>query len=117
MKRSILAGLALCLLASSAHAATQVTPIGGYSHDISGTVTLGGTYQQVEPANNDRKNCTVQNPSSATENLNVKIGTMTSPYVLAAGQAISTLNGTVTATDAISVTAATSTHPYSGTCQ
>jgi hypothetical protein len=32
---------------------------------------------------------------------------MVQPYVLSAGQAISTLNGTVTATDAITLTATT----------
>lgn len=87
------------------------------SQDVSGTVTLGGTYQTVAAADSSRRNCTIQNPADATEVLKVKIGTMAQPYVLAAGQAISTLNGTVNARDAITVTAATTSHAFSGTCQ
>lgn len=124
-KRSILSGafatvfllLVTGCTSQSALAATQVTPVGAGSIDISGTVTLGGTYQTAAAANAGRQNCTIQNPSSATESLKVKIGAMAQPYELAAGQAVSTLNGTVTATDAITVTAATTSHAFAGSCQ
>lgn len=117
-KIAALALLAGCLVFSArALAAETVTPIGNYSIDISGTVTLGGTYQQVRAADSSRKNCTIQNPSTATEALNVKIGTMAQPFVLAAGQSISTLNGIVTAIDAITVTATTTAHAFAGFCQ
>lgn len=92
-------------------------PVGGASTDISGTVAAGGVYQTVAAASTSRKNCTIQNPTSATEALLVKFGTMSQAYSLAAGQAISALNGTVVATDAITVTAATTSHAFAGTCQ
>ena len=93
------------------------TPAGGTSTDISGTVTTGGVYQTVAASNTSRKNCTIQNPTTASEPLLVKFGTMTQPYSLNAGQAISALNGTVVAYDAITVSAATTGHAFAGTCQ
>lgn len=117
MKRFCLSVLLFAASISSALAATQVAPVGVYSTDISGTVTVGGTYQQVAAANSSRKNCTIQNPSTATEALNVKIGTMAQPFVLAAGAFISTTNGTTTAIDAITVTATTTSHAFAGICQ
>lgn len=98
-------------------ATTTVEPYSGTSADISGTVTLGGTYQVAAAADTSRKNCTIQNPISATEALLVKFGTQAEPYSLAPGQAISALNGVVVATDAITVTAATTSHAFAGTCQ
>lgn len=87
------------------------------STDIGGTVTTGGSYQTVAAANQSRRNCTVQNPGNATEVLDVKIGTMAQPYVLNAGQGISSNSVGVDATDAITVTAATTGHAFAGTCQ
>lgn len=98
-------------------AATQVSPLNTGARDISGTVTLGGTYQTVAAASSSRYNCTIQNPSDASEPLLVKIGTMTTPYTLGAGQSISTLNGTVNITNIITLTATTTGHPFAGTCQ
>lgn len=113
-----IAGLLLLgLSCTQSLADTTVTPGSGYSTDVSGTVTLGGTYQTAVAANSSRRNCTIQNPADATEVLKVKIGTMAQPYILGAGQAISTLNGTFTARDAITVTAATTSHAFAGTCQ
>ena len=100
-----------------AFAATQVSPMATGAIDISGTVTTGGDYQTVAAANSSRFNCTIQNPSDASEPLLVKIGAMTTPYTLGAGQAISTLNGTVTATNIITLTATTTGHPFAGNCQ
>lgn len=87
------------------------------STDISGTITVGGTFQTAAASSGTRNNCTVQNPSSATESLKVKIGTMAQAFELAPGQAISALNGNVVATDAITVTATTAGHIFAGTCQ
>lgn len=101
----------------SSSSPTPVTPSGSTSTDISGTVTLGGSYQTVAAASSSRKNCTIQNPTTATEVLNVKFGTMTSPYTLNPGDSISALNGVVVATDAITLTAATTNHAFAGTCQ
>jgi opacity protein-like surface antigen len=115
-KRLFLAGV-LVLLSGPALAQTTVQPTTGFSTDISGTVTLGGTYQTVAAASNTRRNCTIQNPSSATESLSVKLGTMVSPYVLGAGQSFSTLNATVGANDAITLTATTTNHAFAGSCQ
>lgn len=112
MKRIL---LALFLVVAGAGGA--VAQVNTTSRDVSGTVTLGGTYQEAVPVSTSRRNCTIQNPANATEVLSVKIGTMAQPYVLDAGQEISTLNGTVNATDAITLTAATTSHAFGGTCQ
>lgn len=92
-------------------------PTGASSSDISGTIASGGSYQTAAAANSNRKNCTLENPTTATEPLFIKFGTMAQPYSLNAGQAISALNGVVVATDAITVSATTTNHSYSGTCQ
>lgn len=94
-----------------------VAPTNATSTDISGTITLGGTYQTAAAASATRKNCSIQNPSTATEALLVKIGTMAQPYSLGAGAGISTNNGVVNATDVITVTATTNGHAFAGTCQ
>lgn len=94
-----------------------VGPVKVIGSDISGTVTAGGTYQQVAAASLSRNNCTIQNPTTATEALLVKLGTMSSPFTLAPGQAISTLNGVVNDVDAITLTATTTAHAFAGLCQ
>lgn len=104
------------LLLAATPVMAQNSP-GSVSTDISGTVASGGTYQTVAVQNSLRKNCTIQNPASATESLSVKLGTMAQPYNLAAGQALSTANGWGGATDAITVTATTTSHAFAGTCQ
>lgn len=109
--------VALFIFSSPAFAATTVSPTNMGARDVSGTVTLGGTYQSVQLANSSRYNCTIQNPSDASEPLLVKFGTMTTPYTLGAGQAISTNNGVVNVTSAITLTATTTGHPFAGTCQ
>lgn len=113
MKRILLA-LFFCVAGAGAAFAQPVTT---GSRDISGTVTLGGTYQEIAPTSTSRKNCTVQNPGNASEVLNVKLGTMAQPFVLNAGQSFSTLNGVVGGNDSITVTAATTGHAFAGTCQ
>ena len=116
MRRSIAALLVAVTLMLDAPAAVAQS-FGHYSVDISGTVTTGGTYQVVAVANVGRLNCTIQNPTTATEVLDVKIGAMANPYTLSPGATISALNGNVVATDVITVTAATTGHAFAGTCQ
>lgn len=96
---------------------TTVLPTGSTSTDISGTVASGGVYQTAAAASGTRKNCTVQNPSTATEPLLVKFGTMAQPYTLGPGFGVMALNGVIVATDAITVTATTTGHAFAGTCQ
>lgn len=87
------------------------------STDISGTVTAGGTYQTVLASNVSRKGCLLQNPTTATEVLNVKVGTMANPYTIAAGSTFSCNNGPLVVTDTITATAVTTGHVFVGTSQ
>lgn len=114
MKRIL---LALAIACAGLFAPAALAQVVTGSRDISGTVTLGGTYQEIAPTSTSRRNCTVQNPGNASEVLNVKLGTMAQPYVLNAGQSFSSLNGTVGGNDSITVTAATTGHAFAGTCQ
>lgn len=56
---------------------TPVTPTGASGTDISGTVTLGGTYQTVAAASSTRKNCTIQNPVSGVAGTSLIAGFIT----------------------------------------
>lgn len=96
---------------------SKVQPTQFSSTDISGTVTAGNSYQTVAALSVTRHNCTIQNPASATENLNIKLGTMAQPYVIAPGEGFSSTNAVVAATDAITLTAATTGHAFAGNCQ
>ena len=115
MQKVLITSLAWLLLIGQAFAQLQ-TPT-GVSTDISGTVTTGGTYQTIAAANSLRKNCTIQNPTTATEVLNVKIGTMAQTFTLSAGMSISTSSGIAGANDPITVMAATTGHAFAGICQ
>ena len=88
------------------------------STDVSGTVTLGNTYQVVIAASNTRKGCLIQNPTTASEDLKVKVGNMASPFTIAAGNTFSCggPSGLVVVDD-ISVTAATTSHAFVGVKQ
>lgn len=91
---------------------------GSTSTDISGTVTLGGTYQTALAANTARKGCLIQNPTTATEILSVKVGTMATAYSLPIGATFScTSAGGLIVTDAITLTAATTSHAFAGVSQ
>ena len=91
---------------------------GAVSTDASGAVTTGGTYQTVFASNPGRKGCLIQTPTSATEVLNVKVGTMAAPFTLPVGQTFSCTNpGGLVITDAISVTAATTSHAFAAVSQ
>lgn len=88
------------------------------STDIGGTVTAGGTYQQILASSTTRRGCTVQNPVGATETLNVKVGAATTVYTLTPGGTFGCSQpGGLVISDAISVTAATTGHAFTGTSQ
>jgi len=87
------------------------------STDASGTVTAGGTYQLVIASNASRKGCLIQNPVSASETLNVRIGA-TTVYSLAAGAALScSAGGGVIVSDNVYVTGTTTGHAFSANYQ
>lgn len=116
MKRFLLAA-GLILFPAAAFAQVPVVSPVRPSIDISGTVTAGGTYQTVAVANKNRFVCVIQNPSTATEPLDIELipgGTaMAQPFTLAAGSTWSS----GFASDAIEVTGATTGHAFAGVCQ
>lgn len=89
----------------------------GNSTDISGTVTAGGTYQTVLASNGMRKGCLIENPTTATEVISVKVGTMATPFTVSAGGVFLCQGTGVTVTDTITLTAATTGHAWAGTAQ
>lgn len=102
----------LCVQVSS------IAPAGSTSTDASGTVTLGGTYQTVLAASSARKGCLIQNPTTATEVLNIKVGTMASPFTIPAGGSFSCSSpGGLVVTDLITLTAATTSHAFAAVSQ
>jgi len=93
-----------------------IQPLGVISTDASGTVTTGGAYQTIQAATATRHGCTVQNPLTATETLNVRVGTTTA-FFLAPGSAFNCEVGGIVVTDAIAVTAATTAHAFAANFQ
>jgi hypothetical protein len=87
------------------------------STDASGAVTAGGTYQTVFAANTARKGCLIQNPATATEVLSVKVGAMAAPFTVPIGGSFSCAAGHVVVTDAITLTAATTSHAFAAVSQ
>lgn len=66
MKRiALLAGI-LTLFGAAAYAQSQTTPATAPTLQLGGTVTTGGTFQTVLPANSSRSGCTVQNTGTHT---------------------------------------------------
>lgn len=92
-------------------------PLNAASTDASGTVTTGGTYQQIIASNTTRKGCMVQNPTTATEVLNVRVGA-TTVFGLTAGSIFNCATPAgVVITDAIFVTSATAAHAFAANVQ
>jgi hypothetical protein len=86
---------------------------GAASADASGTVATGGTYQTVFAANSGRRGCLIQNPSTAGETLNVKVGAMANPFTVPIGGSFNCASpGGLVVTDAIAVMAATTAHAF-----
>lgn len=95
----------------------RTVPGGATSTDASGTVTVGGTYQSVIASSGARKGCLIQNPTTASEPLNVKFASMAQPFTLAPGAAIGCQAGGIVITDAVTVTAATAGHAFAALAQ
>lgn len=91
------------------------TPSGVTSTDASGSVTTGGTYQTLQASTSTRKGCTVQNPTTATEALSVKVGTTI--FTLSPGSVLNCQVGGIVVTNAITVTATTTGHTFSANFQ
>ncbi len=107
-------GRIVTTLGSPAQAGASQPPFAATSTDASGSVTTGNTYQTAIASNGSRHDCLIQNPSTATEALLVKFGTMAQPITLAAGQSLTCNNGGVVATDAVTLTAVTTGHAFVG---
>lgn len=94
----------------------QIQPAPGIWTDRSGTVTTGGTSQQLTAANTSRKSWWIANPPTATEALFVNFGdaastTASGSVMIIPGGSYSDPSGFVT-TQQINVTAATAGHAY-----
>jgi hypothetical protein len=94
-----------------------LAPSGVTSTDNSGTITTGGTYQPIIAASGSRKGCLIQNPTTATEVLDVKFGTMANPITLLPGMSVGCNQGGVVLQDAVTGTAPTSGHAYAALAQ
>ena len=91
----------------------NVTPLGVTSTDASSTIATGGSYQIVIAASGTRKGCVIQNPTTATEVLNVKFGTMANPFTLLAGMSIGCSQGGIWCLqDAVTAMAPTTGHAF-----
>lgn len=95
----------------------NVTPLGITSTDAGGTITVGGSYQTAIAASGTRKGCQIQNPTTATEALNVKFGTMANPFTLLAGMSIGCNQGGLVLQDAVTVMGATTGHAFAALAQ
>ncbi len=88
---------------------------GGTLTNRSGTITAGGTSQQIAPANASRKYLFIQNPITATETLFVNFGSPAASgtsYEIAAGGSLSLGVGSFVPTDAVNIVAATTGHVF-----
>lgn len=95
-------------------AASEAAP----STDASSTVTSGGTYQTVFASNTSRKGCSIQNPTTATEVLNVRTKS-TIVWTVPAGSVFNCSIGGIpgSISDLVEVTAATMGHAFTAASQ
>lgn len=96
--------------------AITIDPVVVTPTDKSGTVTAGGTAQTAIAANPSRKGWCIQNPPTATENLQVRSGaaaTSTTGVALVPGQGACNPTGEIDQ-GIISVIGATTSHAYLG---
>jgi hypothetical protein len=104
----------------SIQSALQIFPNNVTSVDQSGTIATGGSYQTAIAAPTStpiRQGCLIQNPTTATEVLNVKFGSMAQPFTLLPGSSIGCTIGDSVLQDTITVMAATLGHAYAATSQ
>jgi hypothetical protein len=104
-------------VAATQSGAWNVTPLGATSTDNSGTIAAGGSYQTIIAAGGTRKGCQIQNPTTATEVLNVKFGTMANPFTLLPGMSIGCNQGSLVLQDIVTGMAATTSHAFAATAQ
>jgi hypothetical protein len=96
----------------------QVTPnLVGVLTDRSGTVTTGGTSQQLAPANSNRKYLFIENPTTATEALYINFTSAASTagnssISISPGGSLTMTAATYVSQEAVTVTAATSAHGF-----
>jgi hypothetical protein len=99
------------------------TPLQKASTNGSTTIVVGGTFQTLLAANATRNGCLIQNPTTATEVLDVFVGatgsaTAAASYTLSPGATFNCANQNgMVITDNIAVTAATSAHAFVETNQ
>lgn len=105
------------VVAISPNSAATTTPLGVTSTDASGTIGTGGSYQTIIAASGSRKGCLIQNPTTATEVLNIKFGTMANPLTLLPGMSIGCSQGSLVLQDAVTGMAPTSGHAFAATAQ
>lgn len=96
---------------------TTLTAAAAPSTNASTTVTTGGTYQTVVAASTSRKGCTIQNPTTATEILNVRVKA-TAVFTIPIGGSFNCgAPGNLVISDLIEVTATTTGHAFTATYQ
>jgi hypothetical protein len=112
---NVLAMVALLVFPVSVQAQQATMGVRGNVIDASGTVTTGGTSQQVLPANTGRYYLMCQNPVSASEVLFVNFGSAASTtagsYELAAGASL-TFDSNFIPAGAVNVNAVTTGHRF-----
>lgn len=111
MRRLILAlALLVSAVAPGLAQSTRTIPFAVRTADLSSTITLTGTFQSLQAANNDRKGCFIQN--NGTNNMKVYFGpiasaTANNSVVLTPGQPLNCIEGGVILTDQVSITGTT----------
>jgi len=115
------AGLATVLIACSIPlpsdaAVVQTQPSPFPVTDASGTVTAGGTFQIVFAQNVARRDCAIENPTTATEALYVHADagspTTANSFSLAPGSTLNCQAYGILTPDQVQVTAATTGHAF-----
>ena len=117
MKRYAIAVAVFLALCAAALADTTIAPGQRTSVSASGTITLGGTFQQLMAANLNRTGCFIQNTS--THILYVFFGatasaTLTNSIQVPVGGSVtcSIQGGAITLTDNIAITTSTTSDPF-----
>ena len=107
---------ALPALPAGTNSIGAVLPVSVTTTDKAGTITTGGTAQNAIASNVSRRGWCIQNPSTATESLYVRLNgtaSATTGMELAAGAQACNAPGQID-TSAVSVFAATTSHAFKG---
>lgn len=89
----------------------RTTPFGTVTANLSGTITLTGTFQSIQVANSERKSCLIQN-NSASNNMRVYFGpvasaTSSNSVTLSPSSTVNCTAGGIVLTDQVSITGTT----------